>query len=91
MKTILYHWYEPDGYHKFTFENTKLWDDSPENQFNICVYFEGELLASTTVDAPQTCHPRSSVEKLSIKWFEKLMQSETQEKTLPYSLKIKPK
>lgn len=74
MKTVLYHWYEPDGYHQFTFENTKLWDDSLENQFNICVYFEGELLATITVDAPQTSNPRLDTEKLAIEWFQSLRE-----------------
>lgn len=59
MKTVFYRWYNPNGYHKFTCENTQEWDKSPGNQFKICVYFEGELLASTEVDAPQTYNPRS--------------------------------
>ncbi|MEG4286270.1 hypothetical protein QUB68_24375 [Microcoleus sp. A006_D1] len=72
MKTVFYRWYEPDGYHKFTFENTKLWDDSPGNQFKICVYFEGELLLSTLIDTPKTINPRGEVEKIAIKLYENL-------------------
>ncbi|WP_293134870.1 hypothetical protein [Microcoleus sp. bin38.metabat.b11b12b14.051] len=72
MKSIFYRWYEPEGYHKFTLENTEAWDDFPGNQFKICVYLEGELLASSTIDAHKTYNPRRTADTMAIDWFEEL-------------------
>lgn len=66
-KSILYHWFEPDGYHKLTCQSTHEWDDTPGNQFNVNIYYTGELVATAKYDAAK--FSRRAAELEAIAWF----------------------
>lgn len=66
-KSVFYHWYKPQGYHRITCRSTHESDDTPGNKFIVCIYYTGEFLATATYDAAQ--FSRVDAEQAAIAWF----------------------